>query len=115
MATIKDQVKESLVGTVLEPSLSTDAQATFERHAKKDESNGELYMTEDDFVDAIAPANEDYVGYWSIEHVCFYLVYYQSLRVGNDWADLESLYSIKSNENSMPYFSRSQIGERPDE
>ncbi|KAI4156865.1 MAG: hypothetical protein L6R39_000955 [Caloplaca ligustica] len=60
MATIKDQVKESLVGTVLEPSLSTDAQATFERHAKKDESNGELYMTEDDFVDAIAPANEDY-------------------------------------------------------
>lgn len=65
MATAKDQIKESLVGTVLEPSLSTDAQATFERHAKKDESNGELYMTEEEFVNAIAPSNEDYVGSWS--------------------------------------------------
>lgn len=61
MATVTDQIKESLVGTLVEPSLSTDAQATFERHAKKDESNGELYMTEKEFVDAIAPSNEDYV------------------------------------------------------
>ncbi|KAL8923582.1 MAG: hypothetical protein Q9208_004529 [Pyrenodesmia sp. 3 TL-2023] len=60
MATVTDQIKESLVGTLVEPSLSTDAQATFERHAKKDESNGELYMTEKEFVDAIAPSNEDY-------------------------------------------------------
>ncbi|KAL8840350.1 MAG: hypothetical protein Q9170_001365 [Blastenia crenularia] len=60
MATVKDQVKESLVGTILEPSLSTDAQATFERHAKKDEDTGDLYMTEEEFVDAIAPSNEDY-------------------------------------------------------
>lgn len=61
MTTVKEQVKQSLVGTVIEPSLSTDAQATFERHAKKDESTGESYMTEDEFVDAIAPENEDYV------------------------------------------------------
>lgn len=61
MATVTDQIKESLVGTLVEPSLSTDAQATFERHAKKDESIGELYMTEKEFVDAIAPSNEDYV------------------------------------------------------
>ncbi|KAL8763547.1 MAG: hypothetical protein Q9184_000673 [Pyrenodesmia sp. 2 TL-2023] len=60
MATITDQIKESLVGTHVEPLLSTDAQATFERHAKKDESNAELYMTEKEFVDAIAPSNEDY-------------------------------------------------------
>ncbi|KAI4203166.1 MAG: hypothetical protein LQ350_002042 [Teloschistes chrysophthalmus] len=60
MTTVKEQVKQSLVGTVIEPSLSTDAQATFERHAKKDESTGESYMTEDEFVDAIAPENEDY-------------------------------------------------------
>ncbi|KAL8694875.1 MAG: hypothetical protein Q9218_000539 [Villophora microphyllina] len=60
MATVKEQVKQSLVGTVIEPSLSTDAQATFERHAQKDERTGEPYMTEDEFVDAIAPANEDY-------------------------------------------------------
>lgn len=61
MTTVKEQVKQSLVGTVIEPSLSTDAQATFERHAKKDESTGESYMTEDEFVDAIAPDSEDYV------------------------------------------------------
>ncbi|KAL9604766.1 MAG: hypothetical protein Q9219_000214 [cf. Caloplaca sp. 3 TL-2023] len=60
MATITDQVKESLVGTVLEPSLSTDAQATFEQHAKKNEESGELYMTEEEFVNAIAPSHEDF-------------------------------------------------------
>ncbi|KAL8905500.1 MAG: hypothetical protein Q9207_002603 [Kuettlingeria erythrocarpa] len=60
MATVTDQIKESLVGTVVEPSLSTDAQATFERHAKKDKDDGELYMTEEEFVDAVAPSNEDY-------------------------------------------------------
>lgn len=61
MATVKEQIKESLVGTIIEPSLSTDAQATFLRKAKKDEETGELYMTEEEFVDAIAPENEDYV------------------------------------------------------
>lgn len=69
MAMIKDQVKESLVGTIVEPSLSTDAQATFERNAKKDEGTGELYMTEEEFVNAIAPSNEDYVGPSSAKHV----------------------------------------------
>ncbi len=61
MASVKEQIKESLVGTIIEPSLSTDAQATFVRRAKKDEETGELYMTEEEFVDAIAPDNEDYV------------------------------------------------------
>lgn len=61
MATVKEQIKGSLVGTIIEPSLSTDAQATFERKAKKDEETGELYMTEEEFVDAIAPEDEDYV------------------------------------------------------
>lgn len=61
MATIKDQLKDSLVGTVIEPSLSTDAQATFERHAQKDQGTGELFMTEEDFVNAVAPSHEDFV------------------------------------------------------
>ncbi|KAL9006505.1 MAG: hypothetical protein Q9188_000742 [Gyalolechia gomerana] len=60
MATIKDQLKDSLVGTVIEPSLSTDAQATFERNAQKDEGTGELFMTEEDFVNAVAPSHEDF-------------------------------------------------------
>lgn len=96
MATATDQIKESLIGTVVEPSLSTDAQATFERHAKKDGSDGELYMTEADFVDAIAPGNEDFVGHSP--------AYYQG------FADLEILRSIRLGENNTVYFFRLPTG-----
>ena len=61
MATVQGAVKESLLGTTREPELSTQTRATFDRHAKKDEASGEYYMTEHEFVDAIAPENEDYV------------------------------------------------------
>lgn len=61
MATVKDTVKESLIGTTREPQLSQQTKATFDQHAIKDEETGELYMTEEQFVDAIAPENEDYV------------------------------------------------------
>lgn len=56
--TIKDAVKESLIGTSDE---SHQARTNFLRHARKDETSGEYFMTEDDFVDAIAPKHEDYV------------------------------------------------------
>jgi solute carrier family 25 (mitochondrial aspartate/glutamate transporter), member 12/13 len=58
---VKEAVKESLVGTTIEPGLSQQARATFEKFARHSE-DGESYMTEDDFVDAIAPTGEDYVG-----------------------------------------------------
>ncbi|KZF25004.1 putative mitochondrial carrier protein [Xylona heveae TC161] len=58
--TTKETVRESLLGSRATPQLSRQARATFERHAKKDKETGELYMTEDDFVDAIAPRGEDY-------------------------------------------------------
>lgn len=60
MATVQEAVKESLLGTTVEPLLSDQARAVFEKHCRKDE-NGESYMSEDDFVNAIAPENEDYV------------------------------------------------------
>ncbi|KAI9806015.1 MAG: mitochondrial aspartate-glutamate transporter agc1 [Piccolia ochrophora] len=60
MATVKDAVKESLVGTVREPQLSVQTRATFDRHAEKDGDSGEVYMTEESFVNAIAPKDEDY-------------------------------------------------------
>ncbi|KAL2825712.1 mitochondrial carrier domain-containing protein [Aspergillus pseudoustus] len=61
MASVKEAVKESLVGTTIEePGLSKQIKANFLRHARKDAETGELYMTEDDFVDAIAPKHEDY-------------------------------------------------------
>ena len=61
MATATQTVKESLIGATLGPELSQLTKATFNKHARKDEATGELYMTEGDFVDAIAPKSEDYV------------------------------------------------------
>ena len=61
MATVKGAVKESLVGTTIEPDVSQQARATFFKHARQSE-DGEPYMTEDDFINAVAPENEDYVG-----------------------------------------------------
>ena len=61
MATVQAQVKESLLGTTREPELSTQTRQTFDRHAKTDDATGEYFMTEHEFVDAIAPETEDYV------------------------------------------------------
>lgn len=61
MATVKEVVKESLVGTTREPELSQEIRATFNRNSRLDEVSGERYMTEEEFVNAIAPIDEDYV------------------------------------------------------
>ncbi|KAI9838554.1 MAG: hypothetical protein M1819_004863 [Sarea resinae] len=57
---LSEGVKETLLGSTIQPQLSHQAKATFERHARKDEITGEAYMDEEDFVGAIAPADEDY-------------------------------------------------------
>ena len=62
MARVKDSIKESLVGATEEPRVSQEVKANFVKHAKADE-NGELYMGPEEFIDAIAPAEEDYVSY----------------------------------------------------
>ena len=61
MATIKDQVKESLLGSTSIPQLSQLWRSTFMKHAKKDDDTGEYYMGESEFVDAIAPPTENFV------------------------------------------------------
>lgn len=61
MATAKQAVKETLLGTTREPELSQQTKATFDRNARQDEATGDHYMTEEDFVNAIAPASENYV------------------------------------------------------
>lgn len=71
MATVTETVKESLIGTTREPQLSQQAKVTFDQHAIKDEGTGELYMTEEQFVDAIAPAGEDYVSLSSGLHISY--------------------------------------------
>lgn len=61
MATVTETVKQTFVGTTIEPELSLEVRATFDRHSIQDDATGERYMTEQEFVDAIAPVNEDYV------------------------------------------------------
>ena len=60
MATVKEAVKESLVGVSQEPQLSQQSKVTFIKNSRQDES-GEPYMNEEDFINAIAPVDEDYV------------------------------------------------------
>ncbi|EXJ78222.1 hypothetical protein A1O3_09383 [Capronia epimyces CBS 606.96] len=59
MATVTEAVKESLVGTTQPESVSTEARLSFLKHAQRAD-DGELYMNEVDFIDAIAPQGEDY-------------------------------------------------------
>lgn len=66
MATVTEAVKETLVGTTREPELSSQTKATFDRNARQDDENGEPYMTETEFVNAIAPATEDYVSFLNL-------------------------------------------------
>lgn len=61
MATVKEVVKNSIVGITREPELSQEIRATFNRNSRLDEASGEHYMTEEEFVNAIAPFDEDYV------------------------------------------------------
>ncbi|KAK8066446.1 hypothetical protein PG997_013193 [Apiospora hydei] len=58
--TVKEAVKESLLGTEEPVELSAKTRAYFVNHAVKDPESGELYMGEDEFVNAIAPQDEDY-------------------------------------------------------
>ncbi|RYP02649.1 hypothetical protein DL764_005694 [Monosporascus ibericus] len=58
--TVKEVVKESLLGTEEPVMLSASHRASFYKNAKKDEATGELYMGPEEFIDAIAPTDEDH-------------------------------------------------------
>ncbi|KAI3325043.1 mitochondrial carrier domain-containing protein [Xylariaceae sp. AK1471] len=59
-ATMKEAVRGSLLGLEDQPNLSASYRATFLGNAKKDEKTGEPVMGPEEFIDAIAPADEDY-------------------------------------------------------
>lgn len=59
MASVTEAVKEQFLGTS-EHHLSHQARANFVLHAQKDE-NGEWFMDEENFINAVAPKQEDYV------------------------------------------------------
>jgi len=60
----KEAVKETLLGTDQteeDLQLSALSKATFDKNARKDPETGDQYMTEVEFINAIAPEDEDYV------------------------------------------------------
>lgn len=61
VAAVKEAVKESLVGTEQPIELSSHTKARFNKHAKKDDSSGEHFLGPEEFIDAVAPFDEDYV------------------------------------------------------
>lgn len=63
MATVTEQAKEALLGVTEEPQLSQQTRAVFSKHAKTDQESGERYLGEEEFVNAIAPQEEDYVSF----------------------------------------------------
>jgi len=58
---VKEAVKESLLGSEEPVQLSVQTKARFNSRAAKDPETGELFMGPDEFIDAIAPPDEDYV------------------------------------------------------
>ncbi|MCJ1322773.1 mitochondrial aspartate-glutamate transporter agc1 [Xylographa vitiligo] len=95
MATVKEAVKESLLGTTVEPQLSQQARANFEKHARRDD-DGELFMNEDDFINAIAPESENYHKIKREQYAILYRVA-DRRKTGRisvqDWATFENLLS----------------------
>lgn len=72
IAKAKEVVKETLLGTdqTQDVKLSAQSKATFDKNARKDAQTGELYMAEEDFINAIAPVGEDYVSLLSPARHC---------------------------------------------
>jgi solute carrier family 25 (mitochondrial aspartate/glutamate transporter), member 12/13 len=62
VATVKVAVKETLIGSQEPAQPTAQVKARFTTHAIKDAETGDLYMGPDQFIDAIAPPDEDYVG-----------------------------------------------------
>lgn len=92
--TVKEAVKESLLGSEEPSNLSASHRASFLKNAKKDEQTGELYMGPEEFIDAIAPPNEDY---HKISRDQYGLLFRVADRKGTgkvtirDWAAFENL------------------------
>lgn len=60
---VKEAVKESLLGTEEPTLLSAQTRSTFMLHAKRDAATGDYFMSEQEFINAIAPKGEDYVSF----------------------------------------------------
>lgn len=59
--TVKDAVKGTLLGSQEPTEFSAQTKARFNRYAVKDPQTGELFLGQEEFINAIAPPDEDYV------------------------------------------------------
>lgn len=66
MATVAETVRESLIGTSQPEQLSPSSRTSFLKHARRDEGTDDLYMGEEEFVNAIAPPEQNYVSLASV-------------------------------------------------
>lgn len=58
---VKEAVKESLIGSEEPVQVSAQTKARFNAHAVKDAESGELIMGPNEFINAVAPPDEDFV------------------------------------------------------
>lgn len=58
---VKEAVKEGLLGSEEPVQVTTQTKARFNTNAIKDAESGELYMGPEEFINAVAPVDEDYV------------------------------------------------------
>jgi len=92
-ATVGEAVKDSLVGVEESASLSAPNRAIFVANAKRDDA-GELYMGPDEFIEAIAPKDEDY---HKIQRDQYSILFSVADRKGSgkvtlaDWAAFENI------------------------
>ncbi|KAK9420266.1 putative EF-hand domain-containing protein [Seiridium unicorne] len=93
-ATVKEAVKESFLGVEDSSHLSAKNKAAFISRASKDAETGELFMTEEQFVEAVAPSDEDY---GKIKREQYGLLFHVADRKGtgrvnlSDWAAFNNL------------------------
>lgn len=58
---VKEAVKETLIGSEEPVPVSVQAKARFNKNAVKDTESEELFMGPEEFINAVAPADEDFV------------------------------------------------------
>lgn len=104
---VKEAVKETLIGSTEEPAkLSAQTKARFTKYAVSDAS-GELAMGPEEFINAVAPAEEDYVSVEEPRGTCAPLP-----SLPDPAADHESYnlyFSTRSNASSTQSYSGSPI------
>ncbi|KAH8891398.1 mitochondrial carrier [Thozetella sp. PMI_491] len=94
VATVKVAVKETLIGSQEPAQPTAQVKARFTTYAIKDAETGDLYMGPDQFIDAIAPPDEDY---HKIKREQYSILFFVADRTSkgkvtlSDWAYFENL------------------------